>query len=157
MSDLKTGDLAPHFQLATDGGGQIDLGELRGRTIVLYFYPKDDTPGCTTEAIDFSNASTEFGQAGAIIIGISKDSVKKHDKFKAKHELTVVLASDENGAMIEAYGSWVLKKLYGREYMGIDRSTFLIGADGRLKRIWHKVKVKGHVNEVLAAVREAAT
>jgi peroxiredoxin Q/BCP len=148
MSDLKTGDLAPHFRLATDGGGEADLGELRGRTIVLYFYPKDDTPG--------SKASAEFGQAGAVIIGVSKDSVKKHDKFKAKHELTVILASDEDGSTVEAYGSWVLKKLYGREYMGIDRSTFLIGPDGRLNRIWHKVKLKGHVDEVLAAARELA-
>lgn len=153
MSDLKTGDLAPHFRLATDGGGEIDLGELRGKTVILYFYPKDDTPGCTTQAIEFSKASAEFGQAGATIIGVSKDSVKKHDKFKAKHELTVTLASDEDGSTVEAYGSWVLKKLYGREYMGIDRSTFLIGPDGRLNRIWHKVKVKGHVDEVLAAAQ----
>ncbi|WP_417493002.1 peroxiredoxin [Maricaulis sp.] len=156
MSDLKTGDLAPHFRLATDGGGTVDLGELLGKTIVLYFYPKDDTPGCTTQAIEFSKASAAFAEAGAIIIGVSKDSVKKHDKFKAKHDLTVQLASDEDGAVIEAYGSWVLKKLYGREYMGIDRSTFLIGPDGRLVQIWHKVKVKSHVDAVLAAVQGMA-
>ena len=156
MSDLKTGDLAPHFRLATDGGGEVDLGELLGKTIVLYFSPKDDTPGCTTQAIEFSQASADFAKAGALIIGVSKDSVKKHDKFKAKHELAVILASDESGAVIEAYGSWVLKKLYGREYMGIDRSTFLIGADGRLVQIWHKVKVKGHVETVLAAVQALA-
>ena len=126
------------------------------RTIVLYFYPKDDTPGCTTQAIEFSRASAAFAEAGAVIIGVSKDSVKKHDKFKAKHELTVMLASDETGAVIEAYGSWVLKKLYGREYMGIDRSTFLIGPDGRLVQIWHKVKVKGHVDAVLARVEACA-
>jgi len=156
MSDLKTGDLAPHFRLATDGGGEVDLGELLGKTIVLYFYPKDDTPGCTTQAIDFSKASGAFAEAGAVIIGVSKDSVKKHDKFKAKHELAVMLAADETGAVIEAYGSWVLKKLYGREYMGIDRSTFLIGPGGRLVQIWHKVKVKGHVDTVLAAVEASS-
>ena len=153
MSDLKTGDLAPHFRLPADGGGEVDLGELRGRTIILYFYPKDDTPGCTTEAIDFSMASADFLAAGAVIIGVSKDSVKKHDKFKAKHALQLTLASDEDGSVIESYGSWVEKKLYGREYMGIDRSTFLIAPDGRLAQIWHKVKVKGHVDEVLAAAR----
>lgn len=156
MSDLKTGDLAPHFRLATDGGGEIDLGELRGRTIVLYFYPKDDTPGCTTQAIEFSKASPEFGQAGATVIGVSKDSVKRHDKFKTKHELTVILASDEAGSTVEAYGAWILKKLYGREYMGIDRSTFLIAPDGHIERIWRKVRFKGHVDEVLAAVRDLA-
>lgn len=156
MSDLKTGDLAPHFRLPTDGGGMVDLGELRGSSIVVYFYPKDDTPGCTTEAIEFSAAANAFAAAGTSIIGISKDSVKRHDKFKAKHELTVTLAADEDGQVVEAYGSWVLKKLYGREYMGIDRSTFLIGPDGRLVQIWHKVKLKGHVDEVLAAARALA-
>ena len=154
MNDLKTGDLAPHFRLATDGGGEVDLGELLGKTIVLYFYPKDDTPGCTTQAIEFSKAGAAFAEAGAVIIGVSKDSV--NDKFKAKHELTVILASDEPGEVIEAYGSWILKKLYGREYMGIDRSTFVIGPDGRLVQIWHKVKVKGHVEAVLAAVQAIA-
>lgn len=156
MSELKTGDLAATFKLPADGGGEIDLAELRGRTVVLYFYPKDDTPGCTSQAIDFSRAAPEFEAAGAIIVGISKDSVKKHDKFKAKHDLTVRLGADESGAVCEAYGVWVLKKLYGREYMGIQRSTFLIGPDGRIVRIWHKVKVKGHAEEVLAAVRDIA-
>ncbi|MFY0637727.1 peroxiredoxin [Maricaulis maris] len=153
MSELKTGDLAPTFKLPADGGETIDLAELRGQIVVLYMYPKDNTPGCTTEALDFTAAADAFSDAGAIVIGLSKDSVKKHDNFKAKHGLQVRLASDEDNAVIEAYGSWVLKKLYGREYMGIDRSTFVIDRDGRLARIWHKVRVKGHVDEVLEAVR----
>ena len=129
------------------------LDALRGQIVVLYMYPKDDTPGCTTEALDFTAASDAFADAGALVIGLSKDSVKRHDNFKAKHGLQVRLASDEDGEVVEAYGSWVQKKLYGREYMGIDRSTFLIDREGRLARIWHKVKVKGHVDEVLEAVR----
>ncbi|WP_297737779.1 thioredoxin-dependent thiol peroxidase [uncultured Maricaulis sp.] len=153
MSELKTGDLAPTFTLPADGGETIDLAELRGQIVVLYMYPKDNTPGCTTEALDFTAAADAFTAAGAVVIGLSKDSVKKHDNFKAKHGLQVRLASDEDGEVVEAYGSWVQKKLYGREYMGIDRSTFLIDREGRLARIWHKVKVKGHVDEVLEAVR----
>lgn len=153
MSELKTGDLAPTFKLPADGGGEIDLADLRGKTVVLYFYPKDDTPGCTTEAIDFSRLSNEFEQANAVVVGISKDSVKKHDKFKAKHDLSVALGADEAGEVVEAYGVWVLKKLYGREYMGIERATFLIAPDGTIARIWPKVKVKGHADEVLEAVR----
>ncbi|WP_323761389.1 peroxiredoxin [Maricaulis sp.] len=153
MSELKTGDLAPTFKLPADGGGMIDLADLRGQIVVLYMYPKDDTPGCTTQALDFTAASAAFGDAGAVIIGLSKDSVKRHDNFKAKHGLEVSLVSDPEASVIEAYGSWVLKKLYGREYMGIDRSTFLIDREGRLARIWHKVKVKGHVDDVLEAVR----
>ena len=153
MSELKTGDLAPTFKLPADGGGEIDLADLRGKTVVVYFYPKDDTPGCTTEAIDFSRLSAEFGAANAIIVGISKDSVKKHDKFKAKHDLSVVLGADEDGTVVEAYGVWILKKLYGREYMGIDRSTFLIGPDGHIAQVWRKVKVKGHADAVLEAAQ----
>ncbi|WP_291842644.1 peroxiredoxin [Maricaulis sp.] len=154
MSELKTGDLAPTFKLPADGGDEIDLADLRGQIVVLYMYPKDDTPGCTTAALDFTAASAAFSDAGAVVIGLSKDSVKRHDNFKAKHDLQVRLVSDPDGETIEAYGSWVLKKLYGREYMGIDRSTFLIDREGRLARIWHKVKVKGHVDEVLSAVRD---
>lgn len=153
MSELKTGDLAPTFKLPADGGGEIDLADLRGKTVVLYFYPKDDTPGCTTEAIDFSRLQAEFEQANAVVVGISKDSVKKHDRFKAKHDLAVALGADEDGEVVEAYGVWVLKKLYGREYMGIERATFLIGPDGRIADVWHKVKVKGHAEAVLEAAR----
>ncbi len=156
MSELKPGDIAPEFSLATDGGGEIDLASLKGKSVILYFYPKDDTPGCTTEAIDFTHALPEFEKANAIVIGVSKDSVAKHDKFKQKHELKVILGSDPEGAVIEAYGSWVLKKNYGREYMGIERSTFLIGPDGRLAQLWRKVRVKGHVDAVLNATQELA-
>ncbi|MEC9250578.1 MAG: thioredoxin-dependent thiol peroxidase [Pseudomonadota bacterium] len=153
MSELKTGDLAPNFNMPTDGGASVDLSALKGKNVVLYFYPKDDTPGCTTEAIDFSTLIAEFDAANTVIIGVSKDTVAKHDKFKAKHELKVVLGSDEDGAVLEAYGVWVLKKLYGREYMGIERATFLIDAAGQIAQVWRKVKVKGHAQAVLDAVR----
>lgn len=156
MSELKPGDTAPAFKLPTDGGGEIDLAALKGKSVILYFYPKDDTPGCTTEAIDFTHALPEFEKANAIVIGVSKDSVLKHDRFKAKHELKVILGSDPEGETIAAYGSWVLKKLYGREYMGIERSTFLIGPDGKLVKLWRKVRVKGHVEAVLAATQDLA-
>jgi len=153
MSELKTGDLAPTFKLPADGGREIDLEALRGKTVVLYFYPKDDTPGCTTEALDFTAAAAQFEAANAVVIGVSKDSVQKHDKFKTKHDLSVALVSDEDGKMIESYGAWVLKKLYGREYMGIERSTFVIDPEGRIAEIWRKVKVKGHVEKVLGVVQ----
>lgn len=156
MSELKTGDLAPDFKMPTDGGGTVELSALNGKTVVLYFYPKDDTPGCTTEAIDFSTAKADFDAAEAVVIGVSKDTVAKHDKFKAKHDLSVVLGSDEDSGVCEAYGVWVLKKMYGREYMGIERATFLIGPDGTLREIWRKVKVKGHVEAVLEAVKTVA-
>ncbi|WP_412545942.1 thioredoxin-dependent thiol peroxidase [Maricaulis sp. MIT060901] len=152
MSELKTGDLAPNFNMPTDGGASVELSTLKGKNVVLYFYPKDDTPGCTTEAIDFSTLIADFDAANTVIIGVSKDTVAKHDKFKAKHELKVTLGSDEDGEVLEAYGVWVLKKLYGREYMGIERATFLIDADGKLAQIWRKVKVKGHAQAVLDAV-----
>jgi len=152
MSELKTGDLAPNFNMPTDGGASVDLSALKGKNVVLYFYPKDDTPGCTTEAIDFSTLIAEFDAANTVIIGVSKDTVAKHDKFKAKHELKVMLGSDEDGTVLEAYGVWVLKKLYGREYMGIERATFLINAGGQIANIWRKVKVKGHAQAVLDAV-----
>jgi peroxiredoxin Q/BCP len=155
MSDSPAvGDLAPEFDLPTDGGGRISLSALKGRTVVLYFYPKDDTPGCTTEAQAFSAAAAEFEAAGVTVIGASKDSLARHDKFKAKYGLNLVLASDADSQVIEAYSSWVEKSLYGRQYMGIDRSTFLIGPDGRIKKIWRKVKVAGHAAEVLAAAKE---
>ena len=153
MSELKTGDLAPNFNMPTDGGASVELSALKGKNVVLYFYPKDDTPGCTTEAIDFSTLIADFDAANTVIIGVSKDTVAKHDKFKAKHELKVTLGSDEDGNVLEAYGVWVLKKLYGREYMGIERATFLIDGDGKLAQIWRKVKVKGHAQAVLDAVR----
>ncbi len=156
MSELKTGDLAPTFKLPADGGNEIDLADLRGKTVVLYFYPKDDTPGCTTEAIDFTHAQADFEAANTVVIGVSKDSVQKHDKFKAKHDLSVALVADEAGEICEAYGVWVLKKLYGREYMGIERATFLIGPDGKIAGIWRKVKVKGHADVVLEAARKLA-
>jgi peroxiredoxin Q/BCP len=153
MADLKPGDTAPDFDLPTDGAGRITLAELKGQTVVLYFYPKDDTSGCTTEAIGFSEMRQQFEDAGAIVIGVSKDSPASHDKFKSKHELTIKLASDEPGDMVERYGVWVEKSMYGRKYMGIDRATFLIGPDGAIKQVWRKVKVPGHVAEVLKAVK----
>jgi thioredoxin-dependent peroxiredoxin len=154
MSELKTGDLAPTFKLPGDGGEDIDLADFRGQNVVLYFYPKDDTPGCTTEAINFTGAKADFEAANTVIIGASKDSVKRHDNFKAKHELAVRLVSDTEGELCEAYGVWVLKKLYGREYMGIERATFLIDAEGKIAKIWRKVKVKGHAEDVLDAARD---
>lgn len=147
------GKMAPDFTLPTDDGGKVTLSALKGRKVIVYFYPKDDTPGCTTEACDFRDAMAGFNEADAVVIGISKDSVARHEKFKAKHGFNFTLASDEDGKVIEAFGSWVEKKLYGRQYMGIDRSTFLIDKDGMIARIWRKVKVKGHVAEVLEAAR----
>jgi peroxiredoxin Q/BCP len=156
MVELTAGDRAPDFDLPTDGGGRARLSDYVGRTLVLYFYPKDDTPGCTTEAQGFSAAAAEFAEAGAAIVGVSKDSPKKHDRFKAKYGLAFALASDEDGAVVERYGVWVEKSLYGRQYMGIDRATFLIGPDGIIRRVWRKVRVPGHVDEVLAAARSVA-
>lgn len=147
------GDAAPDFTAATDGGGAVSLASLKGKTVVLYFYPKDDTPGCTTESIGFRDALADFEAAGAVVLGVSKDSVKKHDKFKAKYELNFPLLSDEDGALCEAYGVWVEKSMYGRKYMGIDRSTFVIDGAGKIRHAWRKVKVPGHVDAVLAAVK----
>jgi len=157
MTDLSPGDKAPDFDLAADGGGRVKLSDYAGKWLVLYFYPKDDTPGCTTEAIGFSAALDDFAAAGAVVVGVSKDSVKRHDNFKAKHSLTIALGADPEGEMIERYGVWVEKSLYGRKYMGIDRATFLIGPDGTVRQVWRKVKVPGHVEAVLAALRSAAT
>jgi len=155
MSALPTiGQTAPSFTLPRDGGANVSLSDYAGKIVVLYFYPKDDTPGCTTEAIDFSAELDAFAKAGAVVLGVSRDTVKKHEKFRDKHGLKVALLADEDGAVCEAYGVWVEKSMYGRTYMGIDRTTFLIGRDGKIARVWDKVKVKGHVAEVLAAVAE---
>jgi peroxiredoxin Q/BCP len=151
--DLKAGDTAPDFDLPADGGGRVALSDFKGKALVLYFYPKDDTTGCTNEAKGFTEAAAAFAKAGAVVVGVSKDSVQRHDKFKAKYDLAVTLGSDVDGGMIEAYGVWVEKTLYGRKYMGIDRSTFLIDKAGRIARVWRKVKVPGHVAEVLATAQ----
>ncbi|MBN9547418.1 MAG: peroxiredoxin [Alphaproteobacteria bacterium] len=153
MADLDAGDAAPQFDLPRDGGGSLSLAAFRGKPVVLYFYPQDDTTGCTNEAIDFSQLKPEFEKAGAAVIGLSPDSVKKHDKFKAKHSLSIDLVADEERKVIEAYHLWVEKTMYGRKYMGVERATFLIDKDGRIARVWRKVRVKGHAEEVLEAVR----
>ena len=150
---LEPGAPAPDFSLAVSGGGTASLADYAGQTLVLYFYPKDDTPGCTTEAKDFSEHTEAFASKGARILGVSKDTVAKHDKFVAKHDLGITLGSDESGAVCEAYGVWVEKKMYGKTYMGIERTTVLIGADGTVAQIWPKVKVPGHAEKVLEAVQ----
>lgn len=149
---IETGAPAPAFTLQTDEG-EISLAAHAGRKLVLYFYPKDDTPGCTTEAIDFTRLAVDFTAADTTVIGISKDSVAAHAKFRTKHQLGVVLAADPDGGTIEAYGAWVEKSMYGRNYMGIDRSTILVDRAGKVARVWRKVKVKGHADEVLVAAR----
>jgi peroxiredoxin Q/BCP len=148
---LEVGDKAPSFTLPTDGGGKISLKDLKGKTVVLYFYPKDDTSGCTAEACAFRDNLPDFSKVKATVIGISRDSVESHDKFKKKFDLTFPLVSDENGKVCEAYGTWVEKSMYGRKYMGIDRATFLIDEKGVIRGIWRKVKVPGHAEEVLKA------
>lgn len=152
MNDLDKGIEAPDFELPRDGGGTIKLSDLRGRPVVLFFYPKDDTSGCTAEAIDFSALRPDFEKLGAVVIGMSPDTTKSHDKFKAKHELTVDLVSDSEKKTLEKYGVWVEKSMYGRKYMGVERSTFLIDKDGRIADVWRKVKVPGHAEAVLKAV-----
>lgn len=147
------GDPAPAISLPRDGGDTVSLADYAGQTIVLYFYPRDDTPGCTKEAIGFTEQAAEFAAAGAVVLGVSKDSVKKHDKFRDKHNLGVVLLSDENSDTCERYGVWVEKSMYGKTYMGIERATFLIDGAGKITQIWRKVKVPGHVDAVLAAAR----
>lgn len=153
MADLTAGDMAPDFTLPRDGGGTVSLAEMRGSPVVLYFYPKDDTSGCTTEALAFSALADKFAEAGAKVIGLSPDPVKSHDKFVAKHDLSVILASDEEKAVLSAYGVWKEKSMYGRTYMGVERSTFLIDRDGRVAAVWHKVKVAGHAEAVLKAAQ----
>ena len=147
------GDKAPAFSMPTDGDGTAALKDYKGKPLVLYFYPKDDTSGCTKQAIGFSERLKDFEKAGAAILGVSRDPVKKHDKFKDKHDLTITLGSDEEGAVTEAYGVWVEKSMYGRKYMGIERSTFLIDGKGKIAQVWRKVKVPGDVDEVLDAVK----
>ena len=154
MTALDVGNTAPDFTLPRDGGGAITLSALRGHPVVLYFYPKDDTSGCTQEAIEFSALKTQFESLGATVIGMSPDPVKKHDKFKTKHDLKVDLVADEDKKIIEAYGLWVEKSMYGRTYMGIERTTFLIDAKGVIRKIWRKVKVPGHSEDVLKALKE---
>ncbi|MCG5485664.1 MAG: peroxiredoxin [Sinorhizobium meliloti] len=153
MAGLGQGDIAPEFELPRDGGGSIALAALRGKPIVLFFYPKDDTKACTEEAIAFSALQKEFQEAGIALVGISPDSAKSHDRFTKKHDLTVALGADEDKAVANAYGVWVEKSMYGRKYMGVERTTFLIDRQGVISRVWEKVKVPGHADEVLAAAK----
>jgi thioredoxin-dependent peroxiredoxin len=148
------GDKAPSFSLESDGGGKVALKDFAGKPLVLYFYPKDDTSGCTKQAIDFTGAAAKFKRLGVSVVGVSKDTVASHDRFKAKHKLNFTLASDPEGHVIESYGSWVQKSMYGRKYMGIDRSTFLIDSKGKIAKIWRKVRVPGHVEDVLTAAKD---
>jgi thioredoxin-dependent peroxiredoxin len=150
---VTVGQKAPDFTLPTDGSGSVTLSRLRGKPVVLYFYPKDDTSGCTAQACGFRDSFPDYGKTGAVVIGVSRDSVASHDKFKQKHGLPFILASDSEGKVTEDYGVWVEKSMYGRKYMGIDRSTFLIDKDGTVRGAWRKVKVPGHVAEVLKAVQ----
>jgi thioredoxin-dependent peroxiredoxin len=154
MNDtLQIGIQAPNFSLPRDGGGNISLSDFAGRKLVLYFYPKDDTSGCTAEAIAFNGLLAEFTAANTAILGVSADNVASHDKFKKKYELNFPLASDETKAMLESYGVWLEKSMYGKKYMGIDRTTVLIDATGKIVKVWSKVKVPGHAEEVLAAAK----
>ncbi len=150
---VQAGDAAPDFTLPRDGGGRISLADFKGRKLVLYFYPKDDTSGCTLEAQDFNRLAGDFAAAGVAIVGASPDPVKRHDKFRDKYELTFPLLADESKQALQAYGVWVEKSMYGRKYMGVERSTFLIGRDGGIARAWRKVKVPGHAEEVFAAAK----
>lgn len=150
---LTEGSKAPAFALDTDGGGKVSLKDFAGKTLVLYFYPKDDTSGCTKEAVDFTAASSQFKKAGAAVLGVSKDSVAAHDKFKTKHNLKVILGSDTDGKVVESYGVWVEKSMYGKKYMGVERATFLIDKAGKVATVWRKVKVPGHAKAVLDAVK----
>ena len=154
MAELAPGAVAPDFTLPRDGGGSISLSAMRGRPVVLFFYPKDDTEACTTEAKDFTAARADFEAAGVALVGLSPDPVKKHDKFVKKHELGVPLASDESLQTLEAYGVWKEKSMYGRTYMGVERTTMLVDAEGRIAEIWRKVKVAGHVEAVLEAAKK---
>jgi peroxiredoxin Q/BCP len=151
--ELGVGDRAPAFTLPRDGGDKVSLKDFKGRNVVLYFYPKADTPGCTREAIAFSKLRATFAKAGTDIVGVSADAVAAQDKFKAKHKLSIPLASDETKAMLEAYGAWGEKSMYGRKFMGVIRKTLLIDGGGRILRVWPKVRVEGHAEEVLETVR----
>lgn len=152
---LKEGDPAPPFELPSDGGGSLSLKAFRGRHVVLYFYPKDDTEGCTLEAREFTAQHAAFERARAVVIGVSPDTPKSHDKFKSKHDLNLRLASDTDKTVAEAYGVWVEKSMYGRTFMGVERATFLIAPDGKIARIWRKVKAKGHADSVLSELTAA--
>jgi peroxiredoxin Q/BCP len=152
---LAAGDKAPDFDLPTNDG-RVSLGGLKGKTVVLYFYPKDDTSGCTAEAQGFTAAAEDFARAGAVVVGVSKDSAASHGKFKSKYDLAVTLGSAKEDDMVERYGAWIEKSMYGRKYMGIDRSTYLIDKGGVIRHVWRKVKVPGHVAEVLNAARSLA-
>jgi thioredoxin-dependent peroxiredoxin len=149
-SQLKEGDRAPSFNLPSDGGGQVSLDSLKGKRVILYFYPKDDTSGCTAQACEFRDALPRIEEAGAVVLGVSPDPVRSHDKFKSKYDLNFPLLSDEDHAVAEAYGVWVEKSMYGRKYMGIERSTFLIDEEGRVARAWRNVKAKGNAELVSA-------
>ena len=156
MSELNIGDAAPDYTLPTDGEGEVSLSDFKGQKLVLYFYPKDDTPGCTKESCGFNEALQAFKSLNTAIIGVSKDSVAKHDKFKAKYDLNFPLGSDENSGVCERYGVWKEKNMYGKKYMGIERSTFLIDEKGKIEQLWRKVKVPGHVEAVQAAAEGKA-
>jgi peroxiredoxin Q/BCP len=151
---IALGGKAPSFKLPHDGGGEVSLADFKGRKLVLYFYPKADTPGCTVEAQDFSRLGPAFHRAGTAVLGVSADPLPKLERFKTKRDLSIMLASDESHEMLTAYGVWAKKSMYGRSYMGILRNTYLIGPDGKFARIWEKVKVAGHAEEVLAAAKE---
>lgn len=151
--ELVEGDPAPDFELTTDGGGRAHLKDLEGKPVVIYFYPKDDTSGCTAEAIAFNGLRAKFAAAGASVIGVSPDNAASHDKFKLKHDLKIALAADPERSAIEAYGVWKEKSMYGRKYFGVERSTFLIDRNGRIAKVWRKVKVPGHAEDVLAAAK----
>lgn len=149
--NVDVGDRAPDFTMPTDGGGEVSLKDLKGKKVILYFYPKDDTPGCTKQACGFRDARPDFSKIDAEVIGVSKDTVAKHEKFKTKHDLNFTLASDAETDVCEKYGVWKEKKMYGKTFMGIERSTFLIDRDGVIRNVWRKVKVPGHVEQVLEA------
>lgn len=155
MSQPQPGDTAPAFTLPRDGGGEVSLSDFPGQMVVLYFYPRDDTSGCTKQAIGFTEQADKFASAGAVVLGVSKDTVAKHDKFVAKHELGIALLSDADGDVCERYGVWKEKSMYGKTYMGIERTTFLIDGNGKIAQVWPKVKVPGHVDAVLEAVTNA--
>ncbi|MDJ0613307.1 MAG: peroxiredoxin [Rhizobiaceae bacterium] len=154
MTKVSIGDLAPNFELPRDGGGSFSLADQKGSPVILFFYPKDDTPGCTKEAIGFSELISEFDALGVKVVGMSPDPVKKHDKFRDKHNLTTILVSDEDKTTLEAYGVWVEKSMYGKKYMGVERTTLLIDAEGKIAEAWYKVKVPGHVDAVLEATQK---
>ena len=156
MAELDTGSSVPDFELPRAGGGTVGLRDLKRKPFVLYFFPKDGSEGCTTEALDFSRLKPQFAALGVSIVGVSPDSPKSKDKFRAKHDLTIDLLSDEEKTMLQAYGVWVEKSMYGRKYMGVERTTFLVGADGIVANVWRKVRIAGHADAVLEAARGLA-